>query len=91
MVGVYFSSHETKDYFPEGVELVNLSMNTLKGWKNHDPQLFTCGHAIIEKIIIQNNCCAVINIFVYHILLNDFWLKPNETKELVNPLYFPKF
>ena len=28
--GIYFINHTTKDYFPEGVGLLNLSLSTLK-------------------------------------------------------------
>ena len=28
--GIYFINHKTKDYFPEGAGLLNLSMSTLK-------------------------------------------------------------
>ena len=28
--GIYFMNHKTKDYFPEGAGLLNLSMSTLK-------------------------------------------------------------
>ena len=28
--GIYFTNHKTKDYFPEGAKLLNLSMSTLK-------------------------------------------------------------
>ena len=56
-------------------------------------------HIIIEKIIIGNNCCAVINIFLYFIWLKLFtknfcikfsYFKINETKDLGNPFYFSK-
>ena len=30
MGGIFFINHETKDYFPEGAGLWNLSMGTLK-------------------------------------------------------------
>ena len=28
--GIYFTNHKTKDYFPKGAVLLNLSMSTLK-------------------------------------------------------------
>ena len=39
--GIYFRNHKTKNYFPEGAGLLNLSVNTLKNYKSHDSQLFS--------------------------------------------------
>ena len=56
-------------------------------------------HLINEEIIIGNNRCAVINIFVYFIWLKLFtknfcikfsYFKINEKKDLWNPLCFSK-
>ena len=38
--GIYFINHKTKDYFPEGAGLLNLSVSTLMEQKSHDLQLF---------------------------------------------------
>ena len=38
---VYFINHKTKEYFAEGVGLLNLSMSTLRDYKSHDSQLFS--------------------------------------------------
>ena len=37
--GIYFINHKTKDYFPEGAGLLNLSMSNIKELKSHDSQL----------------------------------------------------
>ena len=36
---IYFINHKTKDYFPEGTGLLNLSARILKKWKSHHSQL----------------------------------------------------
>ena len=41
VAGIYFITHKTKDYFPEGAELLNLSKSTLKEERSHDSQLFS--------------------------------------------------
>ena len=37
---MYFINHKTKEYFPEGAWLLNLSVSTLKEYRSHDSQLF---------------------------------------------------
>ena len=41
MGGMYLINHKTKDYFPEGARLLNLSMGTWKEQKGDDSQLFS--------------------------------------------------
>ena len=38
---MYLINHKTKEYFPEGARLLNLSVSTLKESKSHDSQLFS--------------------------------------------------
>ena len=52
--GIYFINHKTKDYFPEGAGLLNLSVSTLNELSAMIRNYFWVIHITIEKIIIGN-------------------------------------
>ena len=54
--GLYFINQETIDYFPESGWLLNLSLNTLKEQKTHDPHEWCIlnSRKIYEKTVVVN-------------------------------------
>ena len=53
--GIYFINHKTKDYFPEGAGILNLSVSNLNEHKRAMIRnYFWVIHITIKKIIIGN-------------------------------------